>query len=149
RPGRDDAAAAPERGRGEHAGPARRSARAGARGAGTGGGADRGMSAGPLTATPRAPQPRPAPGGIEAARAGEAIPLALRGVGKRWSADRPPVLDGVELELDLGTRTWIGGRNGAGKTTLMRIAAGLIDPDRGRAEVWGFTAQERRRRYQR
>lgn len=77
------------------------------------------------------------------------VPLALRGVSKRWAAGAPPVLDDVDLTLDLGTRTWIGGRNGAGKTTLLRIAAGLIDPDRGRAEVWSFTARERRRRYQR
>jgi ABC-2 type transport system ATP-binding protein len=76
-------------------------------------------------------------------------PLRLSGVCKRWSADRPPVLDGVDLALDLGTRTWIGGRNGVGKTTLLRIAAGLIDPDRGRAEVWGFSPRERPRRYQR
>jgi ABC-2 type transport system ATP-binding protein len=82
-------------------------------------------------------------------RVGTGVPLALRGVSKRWTASGPPVLDGVDLSLDLGTRTWIGGRNGAGKTTLLRIAAGLIDPDRGRAEVWGFTARERRRRYQR
>jgi ABC-type multidrug transport system ATPase subunit len=76
-------------------------------------------------------------------------PLVLRGVSKRWSASRPPVLSDVDLTLDLGTRTWIGGRNGVGKTTLLRIAAGLIDPDQGRAEVWGSTANERRRRYQR
>jgi ABC-2 type transport system ATP-binding protein len=80
---------------------------------------------------------------------GAGIPLRLRGVHKRYSAKRAAVLDGVDLALDLGTKTWIGGRNGAGKTTLLRIAAGLIDPDRGRAEVWGFTAGERRRRYQR
>jgi ABC-2 type transport system ATP-binding protein len=106
------------------------------------------MSAGtavkPGAVVPRALHREP-----ENARLGTGVPLTLRGVGKRWSASRPPVLDGVDLALDLGTRTWIGGRNGAGKTTLLRIAAGLIDPDRGRAEVWGFTARERRRRYQR
>lgn len=79
----------------------------------------------------------------------ESIPLALRGVSKRWSAQQPPVLDELDLRLDLGTKTWIGGRNGVGKTTMLRIAAGLIDPDSGRAEVWGFTARERHRRYQR
>ncbi len=82
-------------------------------------------------------------------RSGGSAPLTLRGVGKRWSASRPPVLTDVDLTLDLGTRTWIGGRNGVGKTTLLRIAAGLIDPDQGRAEVWGSTVNERRRRYQR
>ncbi|HWA54318.1 MAG TPA: ABC transporter ATP-binding protein [Solirubrobacterales bacterium] len=80
---------------------------------------------------------------------GDQVPLALRGICKRWAADRPPVLDELDLRLDLGSKTWIGGRNGVGKTTLLRIAAGLIDPDRGRAEVWGFTARERHRRYQR
>lgn len=79
----------------------------------------------------------------------EAIPLTLRGVGKRWDKKLPPVLEGVDLTLDLGTKTWVGGRNGAGKTTLLRIAAGLIDPDSGRARVWGYTARENRARYQR
>ncbi len=69
----------------------------------------------------------------------EAIPLVLRDVTKRWQKDQPPVLAEVDLTLDLGTRTWVGGRNGVGKTTLLRIAAGLIDPDSGRAQVWGFT----------
>ncbi len=82
--------------------------------------------------------------------AGErAYPLALHDVGKRWPKTEAPVLDGVSLTLDHGSTTWVGGRNGAGKTTLLRIAAGLIDPDRGRAQVWGFTAAENRGRYQR
>jgi ABC-2 type transport system ATP-binding protein len=76
-------------------------------------------------------------------------PLAIRDVHKRWAKNQPPVLDGVDLELDLGTKTWVGGRNGAGKTTLMRIAAGLIDPDRGRVQAWGFGPRERRSQYHR
>lgn len=93
-----------------------------------------------------APMDRPAK---HAMPADDAIPLTLRGVHKRWHKSQAPVLDGVDLTLDLGTSTWLGGRNGAGKTTLLRIAAGLIDPDRGRAQVWGFTAAENRGRYQR
>jgi ABC-2 type transport system ATP-binding protein len=80
--------------------------------------------------------------------AAEVLPLALRGVSKRWHKDQAPVLDDLDLDLDIGTSTWIGGRNGVGKTTLLRIAAGLIDPDCGRAQAWGFTAAERRERYQ-
>jgi ABC-2 type transport system ATP-binding protein len=76
-------------------------------------------------------------------------PLALRGVCKRWGKNQPPVLTGVDLSLDLGTITWIGGRNGAGKTTLLRIAAGLIEPDRGRTSVYGTTPARNRARYQR
>jgi ABC-2 type transport system ATP-binding protein len=83
------------------------------------------------------------------APADDAIPLVLRGVHKRWHKSQAPVLEGVDLTLDLGTSTWVGGRNGVGKTTLLRIAAGLIDPDRGRAQVWGFAAAENRARYQR
>jgi ABC-type multidrug transport system ATPase subunit len=79
----------------------------------------------------------------------DAIPLSLRKVEKRWHKSQEPVLEGVDLTLDLGTKTWVGGRNGVGKTTLLRIAAGLIDPDGGRAQVWGFTAAEKRARYQR
>jgi ABC-2 type transport system ATP-binding protein len=79
----------------------------------------------------------------------EAFPLALAGVSKRWHKSQGPVLDGVDLKLDLGTKTWIGGLNGAGKTTLLRIAAGLIDPDRGRVQAWGFSPHEKRTRYHR
>jgi ABC-2 type transport system ATP-binding protein len=78
-----------------------------------------------------------------------AMPLTLRGVAKRWERHQRPVLAGIDLDLDIGTKTRISGRNGVGKTTLMRIAAGLIEPDDGRAEVWGFTAVERPGRYQR
>jgi ABC-2 type transport system ATP-binding protein len=75
-------------------------------------------------------------------------PLAIRAISKRWRRDLPLILDGLDLALQEGTRTWIGGRNGAGKTTLLRIAAGLIEPDVGRVEVWGVSARENRARYQ-
>lgn len=78
-----------------------------------------------------------------------AHPLVLRDVSKRWRKDLPLVLDELDLVLAAGTKTWIGGRNGVGKTTMLRIAAGLIDADTGRAEVWGVSARENRARYQR
>ena len=80
--------------------------------------------------------------------AGEVFPLAIRNVTKRWRKDLPLVLDGVDLALEPGSLTWVGGRNGAGKTTLLRIAAGLIEPEQGRAEVWGVSVRENRVRYQ-
>jgi ABC-2 type transport system ATP-binding protein len=79
----------------------------------------------------------------------DAAPLTLRGLSKRWRKDLPLVLDGLDLTLDPGTITWVGGRNGVGKTTMLRVAAGLIAPDSGRAEVWGITSLENRARYQR
>jgi ABC-2 type transport system ATP-binding protein len=81
--------------------------------------------------------------------AANAWPLALSGLVKRWGKGAPRVLDGLELTLEPGTCTWVGGRNGAGKTTMLRIAAGLIDPDAGSAEVWGLTPRRNRARYQR
>jgi ABC-2 type transport system ATP-binding protein len=80
--------------------------------------------------------------------ASDAFPLVIKGVTKRWRKGLPPVLDGVDLALEPGTLTWVGGRNGAGKTTMLRVAAGLIEPERGRAEVWGVSALENRVRYQ-
>jgi ABC-2 type transport system ATP-binding protein len=77
-----------------------------------------------------------------------AAPLHLIGLTKRWRSDLPLVLDQLELTLAPGTTTWVGGRNGVGKTTMLRVAAGLIYPDSGRAEVWGVTARENPTRYQ-
>jgi ABC-2 type transport system ATP-binding protein len=76
-------------------------------------------------------------------------PLRLRGVSKRWRNTAAPVLDGLDLELMPGSCTWVGGRNGAGKTTMLRVAAGLIEPDVGRVEVWGETARAAGVRYRR
>ncbi len=42
-----------------------------------------------------------------------------------------PVIDGAELVVGEGDRLCLVGRNGSGKSTLLKIAAGLIEPDRG------------------
>ena len=46
-----------------------------------------------------------------------------------------PLLDGVELSVSAGERVCLVGRNGSGKSTLLRIAAGLVEPDRGKRFV--------------
>jgi ATP-binding cassette subfamily F protein uup len=43
----------------------------------------------------------------------------------------PPLLEGAELSVTAGERLALVGRNGSGKSTLLKIAAGLIEPDRG------------------
>lgn len=42
-----------------------------------------------------------------------------------------PLLTGAELSVSAGERVCLVGRNGSGKSTLLKIAAGLIEPDRG------------------
>ena len=42
-----------------------------------------------------------------------------------------PLLSGAELSVAPGERVSLVGRNGSGKSTLLRIAAGLVEPDRG------------------
>jgi ATP-binding cassette subfamily F protein uup len=42
-----------------------------------------------------------------------------------------PLLSGVELTVAPSERVCLVGRNGSGKSTLLKIAAGLVEPDRG------------------
>lgn len=93
-------------------------------------------------------EPVPASGAARE-RGRVAAPLTLTGVTKRWSTLPDPVLNRVDLALDAGTLTWIGGANGAGKTTLLRIAAGLIRPDRGRVHAFGLDPVRDRREFAR
>src|SRR3979411_638153 len=42
-----------------------------------------------------------------------------------------PLLSGVELSVSSGGRVRLMRRNGSGKSTLLKIAAGLVEPDKG------------------
>ncbi|MDD7909240.1 ABC-F family ATP-binding cassette domain-containing protein [Pseudovibrio exalbescens] len=42
-----------------------------------------------------------------------------------------PLLTGAELQVGEGDRICLVGRNGSGKSTLLKIAAGLVEPDKG------------------
>jgi ATP-binding cassette subfamily F protein uup len=42
-----------------------------------------------------------------------------------------PLLSGAELSVGAGERLSLVGRNGTGKSTLLKIAAALVEPDRG------------------
>ena len=56
----------------------------------------------------------------------------------RRGSTGPPVLDGLDLELQEGQVLALLGPNGAGKTTTVRILSTLLRPDAGRATVAGF-----------
>jgi ABC transport system ATP-binding/permease protein len=49
----------------------------------------------------------------------------------RLTFGREPLLGGAELSISPGERLCLVGRNGSGKSTLLKIAAGLVEPDRG------------------
>jgi ATP-binding cassette subfamily F protein uup len=44
---------------------------------------------------------------------------------------REPLLDGAQLSISPGERLCLVGRNSSGKSTLLKIAAALVEPDRG------------------
>src|SRR5438477_6541728 len=56
-------------------------------------------------------------------------------VVKRFGATT--ALAGVDLDVAEGAVFALLGPNGAGKTTLVRVLATLLEPDAGRAEVFG------------
>ena len=55
--------------------------------------------------------------------------LILRDISLTFGGDA--LLEGAGLAVSKGDRICLVGRNGSGKSTLMKIAAGLVEPDRG------------------
>lgn len=73
------------------------------------------------------------------------MPLGAISLVKAY--DDRPVLTGLDLAVDRGSRLVVLGLNGAGKTTLLRILAGQETPDSGRVVPGtglrlGYFAQE-------
>jgi ABC-2 type transport system ATP-binding protein len=75
--------------------------------------------------------------------------LELRAISKRWRQKERPVLDSLDLSVVPGTAVLLTGRNGVGKTTLLRVASGLITPDRGDVRVQGLCPERSRRAFHR
>ncbi len=61
----------------------------------------------------------------------------LRAEGLRHTFGAVKALDDISFSLRPGQTLAVFGPNGAGKTTLLKVLAGLIQPQRGRAEVAG------------
>ncbi|RMG46587.1 MAG: ABC transporter ATP-binding protein [Acidobacteria bacterium] len=84
--------------------------------------------------------PSPAP------TARQTAAIRFRGVRKSYKThfwQRPVVsLDGLELEVREGEILGLIGPNGAGKTTAIKLALGLLFPDRGEVTLMGRPADE-------
>jgi ABC-2 type transport system ATP-binding protein len=78
------------------------------------------------------------------------VPLDAWDLTRSWGKgdSRVCVIEHLELTLEPGSLTWIGGANGVGKTTLLRVIAGLISPTAGHVRVFGSHAERDRRAYQ-
>jgi ABC-type uncharacterized transport system ATPase subunit len=70
--------------------------------------------------------------------------LELNDIVKRFGA--VDALRGVDFTVARGSVHALLGENGAGKSTLMRIAYGLVAPDRGDVRLFGAVAQGHRPR---
>jgi ABC-2 type transport system ATP-binding protein len=61
--------------------------------------------------------------------------LSLRGLRKRFG--KTQAVDGIDLDIPVGSFYGMLGPNGAGKTTTLSIATGLLTPDAGDVLVHG------------
>ena len=77
--------------------------------------------------------------GLEDPRGGAAVLLEMVGIRKRLGSR--VILEAVELRCAAGELALVLGENGAGKSTLLRIAAGVIEPDRGEVRVGGVVLE--------
>jgi ATP-binding cassette, subfamily C, bacterial CydC len=63
--------------------------------------------------------------------------LRFEGVHFRWLPDRPPVFDGLTLDVPQGSRVALLGPSGAGKSTLAALALKVAAPQQGRVLLGG------------
>jgi len=64
------------------------------------------------------------------------LAIRLRGVVKRYGSIT--AVDGLDLDVPLGTCVGLLGPNGAGKSTTMRLLTAQSIADEGELEVLGF-----------
>ena len=73
-------------------------------------------------------------------------PPVIEMSGVWFGYDATPVVEDVNLTIARGDFACLVGRNGGGKTTLLRLALGLLTPQRGTVTVLGTTPAAARRR---
>jgi ATP-binding cassette subfamily B protein len=67
--------------------------------------------------------------------------VALESASFAYPGTGRPAIDGVSLSISPGETVAVVGENGAGKSTLVKLLAGLLVPDRGRALVGGVDSR--------
>ena len=77
---------------------------------------------------PDPPRPAPVPAGFA---------LRFDAVHFRWQTDRPPVFDGLTLDVPQGARVAVLGPSGAGKSTLAALALKVAAPQQGSVLLGG------------
>ena len=68
--------------------------------------------------------------------------IRFRDVRFGYASSPTPVLDGLNLEIPVGSSLAIVGRNGAGKTTIAKLLCRLYDPQHGAIEVDGVDVRD-------
>ena len=81
--------------------------------------------------------PVPVPDPVDPAAMPVGTSLRFEGVEFRWQPDRPPVFDGLTLEIPQGTRVALLGPSGAGKSTLAALALKVVAPRSGHVLLGG------------
>lgn len=78
----------------------------------------------------------PAAGTVDEPRTASDGSVRVKGLGHAY-VEGHDVLDGVDLDVEPGTRVALVGASGAGKTTLATLVAGVHRPVRGAIEIGG------------
>lgn len=73
---------------------------------------------------------------------GAAVAVELDGVGFRYAEDWRPVLSGVTLRFEAGSKTAIVGPSGSGKTSILELILKLHAPTEGRISLSGVPLGE-------
>jgi ATP-binding cassette, subfamily C, bacterial CydC len=81
--------------------------------------------------------PVPVPDPLRAGASPSGFALRFEGVHFRWLADRPPVFDGLTLDVPQGARVALLGPSGAGKSSLAALALKVAAPQEGRVLLGG------------
>lgn len=92
-------------------------------------------AAGRVLALTDATAAAPDPGAPAALPSGSAI--RFEGVSYRWLPDRPPVLEGLTLDIPAGSRVAVLGPSGSGKSTLAALLLKVVAPQAGRVLLGG------------